>query len=252
MADVFGRMVADYHRDELAAQPVYERSDGDESPAQCAWYFAGPKEWGPLERAAIEACVPDADAGADGERPPRRPRVLDAGCGPGRALGPLAEHGAEVLGIDESPGAVAIAREWTGRPAVVGDLTSLPLAAGAVDAALFLGTHVGTGGTIETFRRLLDELDRALAPGGRVVADLYDPTAVEADDLRTYLDGRWLEDGVATRRFRLRYDDEADRWRTLVMASPSALESIVAPTPWSVAEVERGEDTRYLFVLERA
>jgi hypothetical protein len=36
MADVFGAMVADYFRDELAGQPVYERSDGDQSPAQCA------------------------------------------------------------------------------------------------------------------------------------------------------------------------------------------------------------------------
>lgn len=251
MTDVFGAMVADYHRDELTGQPVYERSDGDESPAQCAWYFAGPEEWGPLERAAIEACVPNEPAD-DADEAEAGPRVLDAGCGPGRALGPLADRGAAVLGIDESPGAVEIACEWTGWPAVVADLAALPLAPDAVDAALFLGTHVGTGGTVEALRGLLAELDRAIAPGGRVVADLYDPTAVEAEGLRAYLDGRWLEDGVATRRFRLRYDGDAGRWRTLLMASPAALESIVAPTAWSIERIERDEDTRYLFVLERA
>ncbi|GAB3689507.1 hypothetical protein GCM10028857_24940 [Salinarchaeum chitinilyticum] len=272
MADVFGRMVADYHRDQLAGQPVYERSDGDESPAHCAWYFAGPEEWGPLERAAIDACDggPDSDRSDDAHR---STRVLDAGCGPGRALGPLADRGHEVLGIDESPGAIAVAREWTGLPAIVGDLATLPLAGGVeareadrLDAALFLGTHVGTGGTVAKLRSLLAELDRVLAPGGRIVADLYDPTAVESDALRAYLSDRWLEspdvggsddagtdrgDEIATRQFRLRYDGENGRWRTLLMASPAALESIVAPTAWSVAEIERGEDTRYLFVLER-
>jgi SAM-dependent methyltransferase len=201
---------------------------------------------------AIEACTPADDAAGDaGGRAASGPRVLDAGCGPGRALDPLVDRGTDVLGIDESPGAVAVARERTGHPVAVGDLASLPLAAGSLDAALFLGTHVGTGGTVQALRSLLEELDRALAPGGRIVADLYDPTAVEAADLRAYLDDRWLEDGVATRRFRLRYDGEAGRWRTLLMASPEALESIVAPTPWSLARVERGEDTRYLFVLER-
>ncbi|WP_248517465.1 class I SAM-dependent methyltransferase [Salinarchaeum laminariae] len=283
MADVFGRMVADYHRDELRGQPIYERSDGDESPAHCAWYFAGPEEWGPLETAAIEACT-TAPPG------PGRvtPRVLDAGCGPGRALDPLAARGAAVLGVDESPNAIRVAREWTDQPAIVGDQARLPLADGAaidadgdrpsddgaaIDAALFLGTHVGGAGTIGGLRKLLEELDRVIADGdrggqsagsGRVVADLFDPTAVENDDLRAYLDGRWLdtpdavgtddsatEQAIATRRFRLRYDGEVGRWRTLLMASPAALEALVAPTAWSIAEIVRGEDTRYLFVLER-
>ena len=246
MTDVFGRMVADYHFGDLAGQPVYERSDGDESPAQCAWYFAGPEDWGPLEDAAIDACVATQSGTTRAT-----PRVLDAGCGPGRAVEPLAARGAEVLGIDESPGAIHVAREWTGQPAIVGDLATLPFAGGSVDAALFLGTHVGTAGTIEGVRDLLAEFDRVISPGGRVVADLYDPTAVEADDLRTYLDDRWLAEGVATREFRLRYDGDAGRWRTLLMTSPSALERLVAPTPWSTARIEHGEDTRYLFVLER-
>ncbi|AGN01617.1 methyltransferase family protein [Salinarchaeum sp. Harcht-Bsk1] len=239
-------MVADYHRDALAGQPTYERSDGDESTAQCAWYFAGPEDWGSLETTVIEAC-----AAAPPGQSRATPRVLDAGCGPGRALGPLADRGADVLGIDESPGAIQVAREWTGQPAIVGDLATPPLASDAFDAALFLGTHVGTGGSISALRDLLAELDRVLAPRGRIVADMYDPTAVEAEDLSEYLDGRWLADGVATRRFRLRYDGTAGRWRTLLMASPDALETIVAPTSWSIGRVERDEGTRHLFVLER-
>lgn len=249
MTDVFGRMVADYHRDALAGQPVYERSDGDESLAQCAWYFAGPEEWGPLERAALDRAGGRDDGGRGAAGEPRP--VLDAGCGPGRALAALPERGHPVLGLDESPGAVRVARERTAQPVVVGDLATPPVAAGAVRSALFLGTHVGTGGTVGALRDLLGELDRAVADGGRVVADLYDPTAVEDPELSGYLDGRWLADGVATRRFRLRYDGAAGRWRTLLLCSPAALERLVAPTAWTVAAVEHGEGTRYLFVLER-
>lgn len=241
MADVFGRMVADYHRGGLANQPTYERSDGDESPAHCAHYFAGPAEWGSLERAALARATPVAGRGP----------VLDAGCGPGRALDALAERGHSVLGLDESPGAVRVARERTGQPAVVGDLATLPLGSGAVRSALCLGTHVGAGGTVAALRSLLGELDRALGPGGRVVADLYDPLGVEDTSLQAYLADRWVAEGVATRRFRLRYDGSAGRWRTLLSCSPAALERLVAPTSWAVTAVQRGEGTRYLFVLER-
>jgi len=251
MPDVFGRMVADFHRDGLATEPRYERSDGETTPAHCAWYFASPAEWGPLERAALDAVASCSERASRGESRSDSAPVLDAGCGPGRALDPLAERGHAVLGLDESPGAVRVARAWTDEPAAVGDLATLPVGHGALGSALFLGTHVGAGGTVEAFRSLLAELDRAIGPGGRVVADLYDPTAVEDAELDAYLADRWLADGVATRRFRLRYDGDAGRWRTLLMASPAALQRLVAPTAWSVDSVERGADTRYLFVLER-
>jgi len=255
MADAFGRMVADYHHESLADEPVYERSDAEESPAHCAWYFAGPEDWGPLEASMLDAC---------------RGRVLDAGCGPGRVLRVLADRGHEVLGVDASPGAVAVAREWTGQPVIVGDMHRLPIAAGSARSAVFLGTHVGAPGSIEGVRALLAECDRILVddaagdghrilggeragdPTARVVADIYDPTAVEDPELRAYLEERWLAEGVATRRFRLRYDGALGDWRTLLQCSPAGLERIVAPTAWSIAEVERGEGTRYAFVLERS
>jgi len=235
MADVFGRMVHAYYRNELVEQPVYRRDDGDVSPAQCAWYFADAEEWGAFDREGIARS---------------RGTVLDVGCGVGRALLWLDERGHETIGVDASPLAVAVARD-RGTTTVLGDMKRLPVAADAVDTALFVGTHVGAVGSRAGLRDLLDELDRVLRPGGRIVADLYDPRRVERDELRSYLADRWRAPGVATRRFRLEYDGDVGPWRTLLLCTPDALERIVDPAGWTCVSLHWGEGTRYYFVLER-
>lgn len=235
MPDVFGRMVADYYRDELAGQPVYRRSDGDRSTAHCAWYFADPSEWGAFDRAGI--------GHASG-------RVVDVGSGVGRAILWLQERSHDALGIDVSPRAVSVSRD-RGAPAIVGDMTALPIGDDAFDTALFVGTHLGAVETRDGLRSLLSELDRVLAPGGRIVADMYDPTLVEDPELASYLDGRWRDPGVATRTFRLEYDGLVGDWLTLLMCSPGALGTAVEPAGWSVEATHESEGTRYYTVLER-
>lgn len=235
MADVFGRMVADYHRDELTEQPVYRRSDGETSTAHCAWYFTEPDEWGAFDREGIGYATG---------------RVLDVGSGVGRAILWLQAQGQEAVGIDHSPGAVTVSRK-RGAPAVVGDMTALPFGAGTFDTALFVGTHLGAVETQAGLRSLLDDLDRILGSGGRIVADLYDPTLVEDPELESYLDGRWRDSNVATRRFRLEYDGAIGDWMTLLMCSPTALGTAIEPTSWSIEQIHRSDGTRYYAVLER-
>lgn len=53
-----------------------------------------------------------------------RPRTaLELGCGTGRLLRPLAERGVEVHGLELSASAAAYAREQSGCPVIVGDMT---------------------------------------------------------------------------------------------------------------------------------
>ncbi|MEX5720386.1 class I SAM-dependent methyltransferase [Geodermatophilus maliterrae] len=59
---------------------------------------------------------------------PRRSRVLDAGCGPGRVGGHLASVGHDVVGVDVDPVLVAAAEEDHPGPRwLVGDLAELDL-----------------------------------------------------------------------------------------------------------------------------
>lgn len=265
MADVFGRMVADYYDGELAGQPIYERSDGHEQPAHCAWYFSEPAAWPAVDRDALALAGERATAADRRETVAgRQETVLDLGCGPGRAGLFLQVRGHDVVGVDASPRTVEVARDRGVEEAVVGELASLPLGPDAVsgdgaadgasapDSAVAFGSHVGAGGTPDAFRSLLRDLGRVFGRGGRIVADCYDPTRVTEPGLASYLQERAIDDGLTTRRFRLRYDGAVGPWRTLLCCSPGALERLVEPTDWRVADILRSDGSRYWFVLELA
>jgi SAM-dependent methyltransferase len=67
---------------------------------------------------------------------PRAARILDAGCGPGRVGGHLAELGHEVVGVDLDPVLIAAAEEDHPGPTwLVGDLSDLDLPSRGIDVA---------------------------------------------------------------------------------------------------------------------
>jgi SAM-dependent methyltransferase len=109
-------------------------------------------------------------------------RVLDVGCGPGRHVAALAALGVDVVGVDISGDFLRLVR---GGPAVLADARALPVATGSFDAAISLcqggfGLIGGSGDSL-----VLDEMARAVAPGGRVVVSAFS----------SYFAVRYLEDG---------------------------------------------------------
>ncbi|HAN36452.1 MAG: methyltransferase domain-containing protein [Ilumatobacteraceae bacterium] len=116
---------------------------------------------GPIDRALLGAFV-ELMAHADG-----RP-VADVGCGPGRVAALLAAQGLDVIGVDASPGMLAVARRT--HPGIrfeLGLLTDLPVPDGSLAGAVCWysiihtpAEHLGTVGA---------ELLRALAPGAHLL-----------------------------------------------------------------------------------
>jgi tellurite methyltransferase len=108
--------------------------------------------------------------------------VLDAGCGAGRHLLPLAQAGFQVLGMD---------REWSvlrgAKPhldavspsirLVQGDLQHLPASGGAFD--FVLSVNVVNHGYARDFAAYCRELDRVLKPGGLVLICASPREAIE-------------------------------------------------------------------------
>jgi SAM-dependent methyltransferase len=90
MEDAFGQMLLDG-----ADTETIERDDGFLDTAKFL-YFAPVTQWPAVERRALRWV---------------RGRVLDAGLGAGRVALELQRRGRSVVGIDNSPGAVEVARQ---------------------------------------------------------------------------------------------------------------------------------------------
>ncbi|MFF9173412.1 class I SAM-dependent methyltransferase [Streptomyces sp. NPDC014793] len=151
-------------------------------------------------------------------------RVLDAGCGTGRALPPLrAAVGPTgvVLGIDLTPAmlqaAVRAGRDREGR-LLLADVAALPLRRGALDAVFAAGLVAHLPEPVENLR----ELARVVRPGGRLA--LFHPIGRAAlaarqgrrltpDDLRAEANLRPLLEGAGWRM--TSYVDEHSRFLAL-------------------------------------
>lgn len=134
----------------------------------------------------------------------RRSRILDAGCGPGRVSGQLAERGHDVVGVDVDPELIAAARaDHPGPRWVVADLADLDLAAhgepGRFDAALLVGNVLAFVAE-HSEQRVLASVARHVREDGLVVVGLgldrgYPAADMDADAGRA---GLALEHRFAT------------------------------------------------------
>lgn len=132
----------------MTEQSIWMRKVADD-PGHSDWYI---ERFRALARAgedlAGEARLVDAMV-------PRRARVLDAGCGPGRVGGALAEAGHEVVGVDVDPALIAAAgQDHAGPRWLVGDLAELDLPARGIEQPFDV---IVCAGNVMTF----------LAPGTR-------------------------------------------------------------------------------------
>jgi SAM-dependent methyltransferase len=124
---------------------------------------------------------------------PRRARLLDAGCGPGRHGGYLAGIGHHVVGVDVDPVLIAAAREdHPGATWVVSDLARLDLAAVGenepFDGALIAG-NVMDFVPSEHRAGVLERVAAHLRPDAFLVLGCRTHGGFTADDLDRALPG---------------------------------------------------------------
>jgi SAM-dependent methyltransferase len=124
--------------------------------------FAAPAMQGLKPNPEFLALLPELKR--DGVR-----RVLDAGCGVGRQLLPLAQQGFQVVGVDREAAVLEVLKSKlvaTGLPALLllADLQELPFTEGRFDLAVSI--NVINHGYAATFRESCRELDRVLKVGG--------------------------------------------------------------------------------------
>lgn len=93
---------------------------------------------------------------------PRRSRILDAGCGPGRVGAALAAAGHDVVGVDLDPVLIEAARQdHPGPQWLVGDLAELDLPGPGFDAVVSAGNVMAFAAPdtrVEILRRMRSHL----------------------------------------------------------------------------------------------
>ena len=101
--------------------------------------------------------------------------ALDVGCGPGRIVAALTEHGRFALGIDIAQRAVTMTRN-RGMNALHRNVFDRLPGEGRWATVVLLDGNIGIGGDLDT---LLDRVRGLLAPGGRVLVEVDPDDAVD-------------------------------------------------------------------------
>ena len=177
----------------------------------------------PLDRELLDRLAAEAGDGI----------VCDLGCGPGHVARYLRDRGANVVGIDLSPGMVAKAKSLNPDIAFeVGDMLALPAEDGAWAgiAALYSIIHIAP----ERVRDALREMRRALAPGGLALLAFH-----VGDEVR-HFDALWGE--AVDLDFHFYTPEAMEGW---LVESGFTVEQVIRRDPYP--DVEAQTQRAYIF-----
>jgi SAM-dependent methyltransferase len=234
--DVWGALLEDALAGRRAHE-VVERDDGYVMAFDAAYLLAPFARWDdPDERRAMRFV---------------RGRVLDVGCGGGRVCLHLQERGLEVVGIDSSPGAVECCRRRGVRDARVLDVDELDASHSPFDTIVLLGQGFGVLGSRSRGRRLLAKLATLTTPRGRIVAETFDPHALEDAAHRRYRERNARRGRMPGQlRVRVRHRELSTRWFDWLQVSKVELEELLESSPWRLSRTI-GAGPSYVAIIDR-
>jgi len=237
--DAFGHAVWD-HCHGTKAFEIIERSDGhfaiSSGPGA---YLAEAAFWGPQDREVLERHA--------------HGRVLDIGCNAGRHALFLQQKGLEVLGVDVSPLAIAVAKERGLKSAEVLSIDDVSANLGTFDTILMLGNNFGLFGSAAKARRLLRRFKAFTRPGATVIAESLNVYETSDPDHLAYQAANRERGRMSGQiRMRARYKRFVTPWFDYLMVSPAEMEGLVDGTGWRIAKQYGAASARlYTAIIER-
>jgi SAM-dependent methyltransferase len=238
--DAYGHLIRDYHESPGGTGlEIVERDDGFimASGIGPAAYFAPFRRWPKAERQAMRLV---------------RGRVLDVGCGAGRAALHLQERGHEVVGIDTSPLAIEVARKRGAKDVRELSVTQVGPELGRFDAIVLFGNNFGLMGSGRRAPGLFRRFKSIANEGARIVAESANPYTTDNPDHLAYHERNRRRGRMPGQlRIRIVYGHHRSRWFDYLLASPEEMAELAAGTGWELTRViDEGEHV-YVGVLER-
>ena len=174
----------------------------EQNPGHSAWYIER------FRSMAASGHDLDGEARFVDAMVPRHAKILDAGCGPGRVGGRLAQLGHDVVGVDLDPALIAAAaQDHPGPTWLVADLAEFDLSTSGIahefDVAVCAG-NVMTFLDPATRRAVLERLAAHLGPQGRAVVGFGAGRGYEFDEFFEDLEAVGLRDELRVSSWDLR------------------------------------------------
>lgn len=170
-------------------------------------------------------------------------RVLDIGCGAGRFALYLQGQGLEVVGVDESSGAVEVCRRRGLHDVRWADVETLNAdEVGFFDTFLLLGHNLGIGGTPEGVRDLLKRFASLGRGKARLLVNSFEVEVSGLRDERTRRDIECIREMgryPGQKRYCVRYVEHDTGWFDWIHLSPRELDDLATRAGWRLKLVVR-------------
>ena len=236
-ADAYGALLWAHIKDGEEIE-IVERDDGTIDAHEGVWhYFTEYHAWFEEEKEAV--------AYASGQ-------VLDIGCAAGRVCLYLQEEGHKVTGIDNSQGAVELARGYGVKRAYCRSVTQIDARMGRIDTFLMFGHNFGLFGNERRARWLLRRFKNLCGDDGLIVATSRDSTISDLPADAAYRKRNVREGKLPGQmRVRIRYRDIVGPWFDFIFASKQDVTRIVEGTGWQVSHFIDGEAGSFAVIREK-
>jgi SAM-dependent methyltransferase len=221
--DAFGRMLLD-HLEGRKANEVIERNDGHVHVSGGPQAYFDPfRRWLPVERRAMRFV---------------RGRVLDVGVGAGRVALHLQERGHEVVGIDNSPLTVDVARRRGVKDVRLIRFRDLGPEVGVFDTVVMMCNNFGLFGSAAGARRMLRRLRGLTTADARIVAGSRNPYDSDDPDHLAYQEQNRARGRMSGQlRTRVRHGRYRGRWFDYLLVSPDEMRELGESGGWRLERV---------------
>jgi len=237
--DAYGQqLLAQYHSKQTTVEIIERDDDYIDTGSDPGLYFSEYRQWSPLEKRAIKLA---------------RGRILDVGCGAGRHALYLQAKGFDVVGIDNSPGAIRVCKLRGLKRAIVRPINDVDkFKPNSFDTIIMMGNNFGLFGSFENARAILKKFARITAPDARIIAKTLDPYKTDNPLHLSYLQLNRRHGRLGGQiRMRVRYGATIGDWFDYLFVSPEEMREILHGTDWQIEELLNAEEANYVALIQK-